>query len=58
MTAALKTKQVMTGTQIYPIYLNHQKKLADYRIIDNQHSHSYPLYFWESKPEVLQHANA
>ena len=53
-SAALKTKTVVTGAQIFPINLNHHKKVADYRIIDNQNSQCYPLYFWESKPELLQ----
>ena len=53
-TAALKTKTVMTGAPIFPINLNHHEKVADYRIIDNQHSQCYPLYLKESKPELLQ----
>jgi len=59
-TAALKTKTVVTGAQIFPINLNHHKKVADYRILDNQlsHSHRLSLYFWESKPELLQYADA
>ena len=34
---------------------NHQKR-ADFRIIDNQHIHSYALYFWKSTPQPMEHA--
>ena len=56
--AARKTKLVVTGYEIHPINQKNHEQRADYRIIDNQHSRSYVTYFWESKPEPLEHAEA
>ena len=48
----------VTGAYIHPIYLNNHEQVADYRIIDNQNSHSYPLYFCESKYKPMEQAEA